>query len=287
MRHVIYADTLVFLNTAATFLLLLSVRQFSGVKTSIKRMIAAAFLGGAASFVMLLPEINGFLTAFVQIVVSAAVTFCAFFEGSTKRYIRCWGLFAGMTFCYGGVMYGISLTFPGVVRYRNGFGYIRIGFFGMIAILTSVYLIVCLLKRRFGKGEEQFSYEIEIKRNGMSITGRAVYDSGDFVSDCYTGKPVVICTLSFLKDLLSPEEVIQLERFGKTGELTENSTLRPRLLPVKTIGGLRMLPAFSCDQVFVKHDEGYVRIEGATAALAGEGIKELHCDALIGRQFFK
>ena len=286
MRHVVYADTLLLLNTAVTWLLLLSVRQFSGVKTSSKRVIAAAFLGGAASCVTLLPAVGVLLTIVIQTAVSASVTFCAFFEGSARRFMRCWSLFAGMTFCYGGVTYGLSLTVPGFVRYRNGFAYVRIGFWGVIAVLTACYLLILLLKKRFGREEETFTYEIEIERDGRKVTGKAVLDSGHFVNDCYTGKPVVICSVSFLNGLLSPDEQSRLSAFWKTEEITDNGTLRPRLIPVRTVGGTRMLTAFTCDRVTVKNADRYAQAEGVSVAAVNETETELRCDALIGRQFF-
>ena len=286
MRHVVYADTLVLLNTAVTYLLLLSVRQFSGVKISSKRVIIAAFLGGIASCVTLLPAVSVLLMIAIQIAVSAAVTFCAFFDGSARRYIRCLALFAGMTFFYGGVMYGMSFTFPGFIRYRNGFAYVRIGFWGVVAVLTTCYLLIILMKKRFGREEETFTYEINIERGNKKIFGKAVLDSGLFVNDCYTGKPVVICSISFLNGLLSPDEQNQLSAFGKTDELTDHSTLRPRLILVKTVAGMRMFTAFTCDNVTVKNGDRYARAEGVSVIAAEETEIELRCDALIGRQFF-
>lgn len=287
MRHVVYADTLVLLNAVVTFLLLSSVRQFAGVKTSHRRLIAASFLGGVVSCVLLLPKMGVLLSLAVQIASGALIAFCAFFEGNGKRFIRCWALFAGMTFCYGGVIYGASLVFPGFVRYRNGYGYLRIGFWGVIAVLTAAYLLILLLKRRFGRGEERFSYEITLTHNGTAVTGRAVFDSGHFVTDCYTGKPVVIVSDAFLSKLMTDTEYQQLFAFGQGSETKETGTVKPRLIPVTTVNGTRLLTAFTCDRATVKNGDRYAAFDNVTVAAAGKDFSGLSCDALIGRHFFE
>lgn len=287
MRHVIYLDTLVFLNSVITYILLLSARQFCCAKTSAGRLIAAGFLGGLSSCLILLPEAGFLLTVLLQTSVGALISFCAFFVSDAKKYLRCFAVFTGMTYCYGGFMYALSVVWDGFVRYRNGFGYIDFGFWGILTIVCVLYLLIKLLKRKFVSGNNHLLYHIEIFRGGRSVRGKAILDTGHFLTDCYTGQPVIVVERKFTHGILSSEETEELNAAAAYSAYLQTPRLKVRLLPVDTVAGKRFLPAFSCDRAVIKNEDRYVSVNAVSVAVTDILFREIGCSALINETIFE
>ena len=286
MRQVIYVDSLVFLNTVVTFLLLLAVRQFSGVKTSGKRLLPASLLGGASSLVILVPRMGTLFSAGYKLIVCAAIVFTAFFAKDGKKYLKCAGIFVFLTFLYAGAMCFLSQV-SGGVSYRNGVGYVGFGFWQMIGISAVLYLLLRVLKKRFCAGNEAFRYEITLYCHGKSVSGAAYYDSGNFICDCYTGRPVVIVSEAWIAPVLSEQELSALRQWGGLSADGAESLPRLRLIPVKTIAGDRLLPAFTGDAAVVRNADRYCRVEAPSVAVASDAFECEGCAALINGRFFE
>ncbi len=287
MRKVIYLDSLVLLNTVATFLILLSVRVFASVNTNKLRIITAAFFGGFSSMIMLLPGLPIVSTLFIRLSLGAAICFTAFFVGDSKKFFRCLGLFYLFTFACGGLMFVLSQVFHAFVTYQNGYAYVGLGFRSIVASITAAYLVLLVLRRKFGKGKEQFYYDIELTYGGVTVKGKAMLDSGHFVKDCYTGKPVVIACESFLRQLLSEQEIAELKAFGGLSKQVSAKKLRARCIPVTTVSGRRLLPVFTCSKVTVHNEDVFCSVNGVSLALADEFPDITSCDALINTELFQ
>ena len=286
MRQVIYVDSLIFLNTVVTFLLLLAVRQFSGVKTSEKRLLLASLLGGASSLVIFIPRMGALFSAAYKAAVCGTIVFVAFFAKDGKKYLKCTGIFVFLTFLYAGAMCFLS-QISGGVSYRNGVGYVGFGVWQMIVVSGVLYLLLRLLKKRFCVAEEAFRYEITLYCNGKSVSGKAYYDSGNFVCDCYTGRPVVIVSEAWIAPVLTEREAYALRRWG--GLSADGTEALPwmRLIPVKTIAGNRLLPAFTGDAAVVRNADRYCRVEAPSVAVACAAFESAGCVALINGKFFE
>ena len=284
MRRVIYADTLVLLNTLVTFLILLSVRALSSVRTSVKRLIAAAFIGGAASLSALLPDSNLLISFMLLILSGSVVVFTAFFVNNVVKLLRCFFLFILMTFTYGGFMFFLSYQFPTMFVYRNGFGYFNLPFWSVLLITAAAYVSFQIIHKKCSIQRKTYRYAIELTDNGKTVCGTALLDSGHNVTDCYTGRPVVIAKESIIRQLLSPQAVLELKQYGSLKDTTVAHTLSARCIPVRTVGGTVLLPAFTCGVVTIRNEEAYYRIERVTLACSDQLPEQFDCDAIISEQ---
>ena len=75
---VIYIDILIGINIYITYFLLLAAEKLSGQKASLFRKALASFLGGAASLLILLPEIDGLPLLLIKLCLGAIITAAAF-----------------------------------------------------------------------------------------------------------------------------------------------------------------------------------------------------------------
>ena len=286
MRNVIYLDTLIFLNTVVTFILLLSVRQFAGVKTGDGRLMAASFLGGAVSLLILAPPLGILLEIPVKIAGGILISAAAFYIRGGKRFLKCVGLFLGLTFLYAGAMFFLSQFFGGVVS-RNGIAYVGLNVPSLVILSCVLYAVLKLLKKKCFGGREDYRYEIELRRGEQKVEGTALYDSGNFVADCYTGNPVVIVRQDFIRPLLSVREADFLSRLSRFSVTEPADTLQARLIPVVTVAGERFLPAFTCDEAVVKNGGRYYRIDSVSVAVLESPLELSGCDALINSIIFE
>lgn len=286
LRNVIYLDTLIFLNTVVTFLLLLSVRQFSGVKTADGRLIAASFLGGALSLVILAPPLGFLPELLIRAAGGLLIVTAAFYTRRKERFLKCLWLFLALTFLFAGVTFFLSQLTGGVIS-RNGASYIGLDFPSLVLLSVVLYVALRLLKKKCFSGRAQYRYEIELRRDGRRVTGKALYDSGHFVADCYTGNPVIIARREFILPLLTAEESGFLAALGRFAVDEPVGTLPARVIPVATVAGERFLPAFTCERAVVQNGDRYVTVDAVSVAVLDAPMELSGCDALINSRIFE
>lgn len=287
MRRVVYADSLVIMNTVVTYILLLSVRSFGRIRTAALRLVAAAFLGGVASLLVLVPPLSLYVSLLIKIALCSVISFLAFFVKDFRKFIRSLSLFALMTFLYGGVMFFLSYACSGFFLYRNGFGYVGMRFPGLIISVSALYLILILIKRKLCKNSERFIYEITLYYCNRTAKGKALFDSGHFVSDCYNGQPVIIVKESILHRLLTEPEFAELKEMNRLIDQSHAGIVKARLIPVSTVSGEHLLPAFTCDKVTVSGQDTFITVNSVTVALANLPDGAEGCDALINERLFE
>ena len=287
MHRIIYLDSLILLNTIVTYILLLTVRSFGPVKTGTGRLIAASFIGGAGSLIILARRLPMVLTFGLKLSVSAAVVMTAFFVRNVKRTAICFFLFFILTFTYGGVMYAASNAAGEYVYYHNGVGYIGLNFWGIILINVLTYTLILLIRRRSLKKTERFLYDIELTHNGKTVNGKALFDSGHSVTDCYTGLPVVIAGEALVGKLIGDEPLSRLKGIDRMTDQDGAFPVRVRYIPVRTISGNRLLPAFTCSKASVRNSESFCTVSGVSLAVANHLSELTDFDAIINQQFFE
>ena len=279
MRQIVYADVLVFLNTAVTFFLLLTVKQFAAVKTSAPRLIIASFVGGAYSLVLLAPKMHFLLLLLAKTAMSVSITLIAFHAISGRRLLRCLALFLGASFLYAGIMYALSYCLQGTfVTVNNGAVYYDISVYSLIGITALIYGVLLILRKkvfRFEKEDLICTVKLTCLQNEISV--KALVDSGHNAKDVYTGRPVVILTRTQASQLAGrPLEVVELAVGGSC------SAPAVRLLPVHGLSGEKLLPAFTAESAEITGQNTYRFIKKVSVAVTDDPLGGEQYQALIG-----
>ena len=283
LRKVIYLDTLIFLNTVITFLMLLTTRRLTNVRTSVLRIVVASFIGGFTALSLLAPPINALLTAVLKIVMGGMIVMAAFFTGDSRKLLKCASVFLFLTFLYAGAAFFFAQIFDRFIVYRNGFMYINLSFWMLIVLSIVLFLVLKLLNKFYFKEKQAYAFDISLFYHDRTVNGKALYDSGNFLTDCYTGRPVVIVSQSFIQPLLSAEELLHLNAMEQLSAADLPDSFMLRLIPVRTVSGGRTLPAFTCEKAIVKNGDAYYSVPSVSVAVTesplGSGF-----DALINSQ---
>ncbi len=282
MEPVIYADVLIFLNAVVTFFLLLTVKQFTGAKTSAGRLISGAFVGGVYSLTVLAPQMHFILMLIAKTAMSLSITFIAFHSKRMKKMLQCFVLFWAVGFLYAGVMYAIRFLLQGsFITVNNGAVYFDLNVYSLIFLTVLVYGVILLLRKRvFRFRSEDMIYDIELNYGDTAVRAKALLDTGNHVRDIYTNHPVVILNAEVA------ERLTHRQIKSDTADLfaAANEGIRLRLLPVQALSGEKYLPAFTADSAQIITDDRRKEIRNVSVAVTDDKLGEEKYQALIGEE---
>ena len=278
LSEVIYADVLVAINIFVTYLLLAASVLFSAVQAKRWRLLLASLLGGAASLLIFLPPAPWWLLACEKLLVSLAIVWAAFGFAQGRRFLRCFAAFFGVNFAFAGIMLALWLTLkPGGMLYQNGAVYFDVSLVTFILFACLSYAAVrgtVLLLRRRHPGS--CACEATVQVGGDSITLPAFYDSGNRLTDGFTGAPVMVAQYAALEGFL-PEPLRPFFR----GELDLPDLpaehpwrTRVRKIPFHAMGHEGLLPAFRSDRVTAKTKSKAQPNQGVVVAVTTDSLSD-------------
>ncbi len=238
----VYLDILYCINLFMTYLLLLSTRALAQVKVPQGRLFIAALIGALSCFSILLPPLPTFVYLACKLLFSAGLVWIAF---SKHRFIKHLLFFYGSNFLYAGVIEGLLQLFewPGAI-FQNGSLYLPLSAVRLCIFSILAYLVLEVLSRLlFYTTAKQQLTTLRLDYHGRTTSMTTLLDTGNLTRDVVTGLPVVICESKMLTDIFSSallEKALQLQ----WGELPLQEQKIFRLIPMKDIGGERLLVAF-------------------------------------------
>lgn len=255
MQNVIYVDILIFINVTVTFLILMTTADFIHIHVTKLRYVAGAVTGGLFSLLILAPALNIFTLFLVRLLMCVIIVMITFGRQKPRIILKCLFGFCMVNFLYAGITYFIYSVFtPEGTVYNNGYLHFRISTISLIIITVAVFLCLKVADKFILKTKKgDLVFDVELFNDGKNVLIKALYDSGNNVRDIYTGKPVIIANITAVKDLFGEEFTESLLRIVSENEL-DYVPKGIRLLPVKTLGSGRMLPAVSVEKAVVKNN---------------------------------
>ena len=229
---VIYVDVLFLINLYVTYFELLAVSAFTHMKIRSLRMVLASAVGGAAAFVIFLPQELPITSAAIKIASCVIITLAAFGWRGGKAFVKNMIWLLLVNFIFAGIMLAVWLfAAPMEMLYSNGAVYFDIDF--------SIRGVRYLLDKN---GRADGRYMILIENNGGKVTLNALSDSGNGLVDWFSGLPVIICRKNACADI-SPPEISHAN--------TEEYIKGVRVLPFSTVNARGYVYAFKADKIVI------------------------------------
>lgn len=240
---VIYADILFITNLYIDFFLLVCVKNFLHLEQSTGRLLLGALAGAACSMTALLPELPAFVSVLLGIAAALLVAAAAFapvkWPGFCKLSVCYWFfsfLFAGF------FLLVYNFLAPANLAVISGVVYLNISPVMLFGLTLAAYLILSLLQKILGPKESDLRFcKLRIENGGQAVILFAKADTGNSLSEPFSGLPVIIAEWEALEPLL-PGPVRQFLEHG-----TADGSLR--LIPFEAMGGNGILPAFRPEKV--------------------------------------
>ncbi len=274
LKTVVYADILIFINTLVNYFLLKACAALSGYGYKISRIFLSSFIGGLFSLIIYIDNLNSIINAVLKIIFMTVLILTAYRIKSFKAFFKLFLSFFAVNFFFGGIMLAVNIFFiPEATIYNNGVVYFDID---ILSLTITSALCYCLFKliNIFIKNKTppKCVYSIKITYKNKNAECKALYDSGNTLCDCFSGKPVIIAEKEFIKKIIDIDKIEQTEKF--------------RLIPYSTINGNGALPSFMPDKVEIYFSGKWIEEKYIFVAITDKKIISADYSALIGTPFF-
>ena len=279
----VYVDVLLTVNLFVNYALLLCSSLILRRKPPGLRMLAGAAIGSLYSLIIFLPQIPSFLELLLRTAVGSVIVLCSFGFGNIRKFLRCLFTFLAVNFGFGGIMLVLWVTVSPVgMVYRSGAVYFDINF-AVLAVSTVicfaiVSVISYFISRKAPKGSV---FNITVTLNGKSAVGTALLDTGNSLTEQFSGYPVIIAEYRSVAKIL-PESV---ENYINGGEMTVN---KPgiRLIAHKTVSGTGLLPSFRPESVEIHSVSRHIKTDRVYIAVTKADLSGGEYDFLINTKIF-
>ncbi|MGN0629931.1 MAG: sigma-E processing peptidase SpoIIGA [Ruminococcus sp.] len=257
----IYIDVLLILNLYVNWFLLKGTARVTHTRLTSFRCFLAAALGSLTSLAVFLPVLPLPVSIGIKLACSAVPVGAAFAFMGAMCFLRCLFVFLTLSFAFAGFMLAVcSASGTDLLIWSGSCIYLHFSLTALILCTSAAYFLLRVfswVKMRFCHSDEIYEVIIRIGTHTAKLKGIA--DTGNSLTDCFTGKAVVIFGKESLSSIPEIEEPEKLHGY--------------RLLPYSTVSGSGIMPVFCPDEIIIKNvNRGTIHSTDALAVLA-EGEK--------------
>ncbi len=283
----VYADVLVALNILITYLILVSVRLVCRYATNKWGVAIACVLGGISALIIFCESMSVVWSVIYKLSVAAVITAVAFLPENLKIFLKTFFAFFGISFLFGGVMYGVEITFkPQNILYLNGTVYFDMSIKYLVGSVLVIYgiFVICnyFLSKKLGSNE---IYKVKITFRNISTEILGFADTGNNLKDGMTGRPVIVAELSAVAPLFTFEET-EFFKKGDFTEVPESLKTKIHLIPCNTVSGETLLPCVIPENVEYKIKNKKAHTDFVSMAICNKSLSSGEYKALLNSSIF-
>lgn len=280
----IYVDILVSVNILLTYLFLVCVRVFLRYPTNKWGVGIASLIGGLSALVILVPDMNTVISVVYKIFVASLIVSVSFLPKKLFQYLKTLLAFLGITFLFGGAVYAVTIIVsPQKILFVNGTVYFDMS---VKYLVGSVFLIYGLflafdyfLIRSYAKN---IIYDIEIKFRDTRVFIKGFLDTGNNMTDAFSGRPVAVGEIDALSPLFTYEELVFLKSSAYEN-IPDSLIGKIRLIPCKTVGESSLLPLFRPDEFKMNGRKS----SDVSVALVNKNLSDNEYNILLNRNMME
>lgn len=269
---VIYIDILIILNVFVNFLILICSAKFLRVCLSKPRLIFACVFGGLFSLVLLLPDSGIAVSVLIKAAGAAIMTLIAFPVVSFRNFARSFFCIFLISFAFAGIMFALYLLIrPDNMAFNNGAVYFEISVRVFVICACVCYFLIKIFLyflKRYSSDDRLCTLTLEL--NGKSVVIKGLIDTGNSLTDVFTGRPVTTVEKSALKQLMKG---IAADRKG--------------VVPAKTAIGTGMLETIRADRMIIDFNGSRITVLSPVLAISENGLSGGDYCALVNPRIFE
>lgn len=283
MTQVVYADVLFVTNMLITYLLLNLTASIFSAKKRILRMVLASVTGGIFSFYILAPEQHFFITMFIKLSFSAVIIFAAFKIRTLRQFLKLMLCFYAVSFAFAGVMIAAWILIkPQGMLINNSTVYFNISVPLLLVSCAVCYAVIWLVQRVISKRVPRNSVcDVTVVIEDKAVTCRAMIDTGNSLTDLFTGFPVIIAEYGSVERLIPYEYRAFYSKNGELPRMLDFFSQRVRTIPYEAVGNGGILPSFKPDCILLHTKSGKVRIDNVIVAVETRAMSKTDYQILL------
>lgn len=249
----IYVDILLSINLILNYLLLFLSMRISQAPLRRGRLLLAAAIGALYSLIIFIPHLPAVILGLSKPAMCLLMVFIAAPYRGTRPLVKECCLFFGVNFLFAGAMLAVWIFLkPNRMFFYNGIIYFHISAPVLVAATVLAYLCSELVFFLFRNRPDTRILDVRLGYHGRCAHLRGFVDTGNTLSDPFSGTPVAIVSRKAVRELLSDEE---------WAFLSQPITIEPpagfRLIPCHTASGGTMMPVFTPDYLLIEEKEGF------------------------------
>lgn len=243
--------------------------KISHTPLKIKRCIAASVMGGLFSLLILVPDISWIVNILLKLIVSVIIISAAFgIKKGLKYTVKLVLCFYAINFIFAGIMlslrYAFSLSF---MKFSNSYFYMDFSLLSLVIFTIISYAAVCAVRYIIDRNSvSEGIYKVIIRHNGKTVSIDGIADTGNSLSDSFSGKPVIICGRNEIEKII---EIPEISLVSGDYSIFRNF----KIIPYSTIGESGVIPVFAPDEVLIKEEKSNKIMQ--TDALIGISNKNI------------
>ncbi|MEE0946090.1 MAG: sigma-E processing peptidase SpoIIGA [Acutalibacteraceae bacterium] len=230
----VYVDVLILLNAVIDYLIISLTATLTETYIRPVRLVISALVSSLFSLTIFIENMHTLLHILLFCVTAVTVVALAF--GIRKKFLKLLLYFISVNIIFCGLMVALWVFVkPKGMLLSNSVVYFDISPLEFI-IASCFFYVVTRIVQYIIKKRERYARrcDIKIQNNDKTVNFKALVDTGNSLTDPYGNKPVVIT------DKETAEEIL--------GNLEGLPSL---LLPIHSVIGNGLIPAFSIQKVFV------------------------------------
>lgn len=290
MKQVVYVDILLTTNLFVNYFLLLSCTKLLKTQAKRLRLFLGALAGATTSLVIFLPEMNFFIGTVFKLITALFIVYISFGLKNFKKFTKLFFAFIAANFIFAGSMMALWIAFkPGGMVINNNVVYFDISVPVLIISTVVCYgFVITISKIVARRSPSEVKYTVTIAFDSLSVTGNGYLDTGNSLTDCFSGFPVIIVNKKFVEKLLFDAEIAYLQEQTSVSKNEGRLKSRVRIIPFGTIKEQGILKAFRPDCVTIEKENGIVcKTSEVYAAIGIRDFDLLGCDVLLNPKIFE
>lgn len=250
---VIYIDVLLALNLFIDFLLLTATGRILRLPRKRGRLVLGSMLGAASCCLVLIPGLPDPLSLLLKLGAAALIVRISFRWQSAAAYIKQLLVFLVVSAVFAGLAFALwFFAAPDGFYVLDGVVYYNVSPLLLVALTVLSYFVLGIYDRFTRKNAPVGrDYRLSVDGGGGEKDLRALYDTGHHVTDVFSGSPVAIVRYDALEPCLSEDlreavlSAMRTDSFSPTeGSVSTAVKSRLRMIPLRTVSGTGLLPAF-------------------------------------------
>ena len=232
----IYLDVLLLSNFWADYALLRACGRLTHAPLHGLRLLLSGLLGAVGALAVFLPAMPLPVCMLGRLLLALAMTAAAFGIRGLRRLLYQTGTLYLLSMLFAGCMLLLAQWAHPVGFYtQNTVYYADLSLTVLLAGSALGAAVASVLARR-GGGLRRAAYRLHLRIGGFDLCMPALSDTGSTLRDAYSGLPVIVCTEQSLSAWLRQYPDAASAAASQKGF---------RLLPVRTVTGQTVLPAFA------------------------------------------
>lgn len=255
----IYLDLIflenVFMNSIIIYATVIILKK----EIKILRILLGSIIGAIYACVYYISNMKIYSNIILKIILSLVIVYISFGSKGIKEFLRELLIFYLTSFTFGGVTFALLYFIsPGNILFKNG-SLVGIYPLKMILIggLIGFFIIIISfksIKNKLSKKDMLCNISIVFEKGKVDIN--AIIDTGNFLKEPITGKPVIIVEKDVLKNVI-PVDILENSQDIINGEKIEDKYMaKIRLIPFSALGTENGL------LLGIKPDDFYINYQG-------------------------